>query len=90
MVDDDDRDSDMNFFAVTDPNVIPEKMVPAFNNLIKAMCKTEEARARAQKMLDARDMKLNQWLNHQTDDDDDELSDEEEEELLRELGLDVD
>jgi hypothetical protein len=87
MVDADD--SDMVFFTITDPKVIPEEMVPSFNNLIQALCKTDKQRAQAQAYLDARDMTLNKWLNNLPDEDDDELSDEEEDELLRDLGYDV-
>lgn len=85
----DEDDSDMVFFTIKDPTVIPEEMVPSFNNLIQALCKTDKQRAQAQAYLDARDMTLNKWLNNLTDEDDDDLSDEEEDELLRELGYDV-
>jgi hypothetical protein len=89
MADDDDRDSDAVFFGISDPAVIPEAMVPAFKNLIQALCKTDKQRAQAQAYLDARDMTLNQWLNNLPDEDEDDLSDEEEDELLRDLGYDV-
>jgi hypothetical protein len=57
------------FFAITDPAVIPEEMVPGFKNLIQALCKTDKQRAQAQAYLDARDMTLNQWLNNLPDED---------------------
>jgi hypothetical protein len=90
---------DLEFIGVPDPTRIPEALVPSMVNFMDSVCKTDEQRTKAQALLDARDMALNQYLHDllsAVEDDDEEdddnapsnLSEAEEAELLHALGLD--